>query len=131
MKYLILLIFALSTTLGFSQDTGMVVGKVLDKELNNEPLVFASVNVKGTSATYSSDVTGLFLIENLADGKHTLVCSFPGYESKEFEVEIVSGQPTEIDVALNARQLQLATASVPSSHDAISKKEAKASSVLN
>lgn len=112
MKYLILLTFTLYTTLGFSQDTGMIIGKVLDKELNNEPLIFANVSLKNSDLKSSSDVTGLFLLEHLSDGKYIVVCSYPGYESEEVEVQVVSGEPAEVEINLSAKRLALNIASI-------------------
>lgn len=125
MKYLILFTVALFTNLGFSQGTGMIIGKVLDKELKNEPLVFANISLKDSDLTSTSDVTGLFLLENLSDGKHTVICSYPGYKNKEIEVMIVSGQPTEVQVSLSARTLSLNTASISREEEVKLKKDAK------
>ncbi len=111
MKYLILLAFVFISSLGFSQDTGMIIGKILDKELNNEPLMFANISLKNSKLTSTSNETGTFLLDNLADGKHIVICSYPGYERREVEVEIVSGQPTEVKITLAAKRLTLATAS--------------------
>ncbi|MGC6432056.1 MAG: carboxypeptidase-like regulatory domain-containing protein [Jejuia sp.] len=115
MKHFIVLVFALTSGFIFSQDTGAIIGKVLDKELNNQPLIFANISLEKEDFKSSSDKTGAFLIQNLADGKHTVICSYPGYESKKVDVEIKSGQPTEIEIALNARKLTLAAASSTSS----------------
>ena len=107
MKYLITLLLLAFTSLGFSQNSGIIVGKVLDKELNNEPLMFASISIKGSSIKSTSDVTGLFYIENLQDGQYTLVCSFPGYETKEIEVEVNGAQTSDIKLALAAKTIAL------------------------
>jgi len=89
MKHLITLLLLTFSGLGFAQNTGLIVGKVTDKELNNEPLMFASISVKGTAITADSDMTGLFLLENLAEGDYTLVCNFVGYESKNYRFMLV------------------------------------------
>ena len=109
MKHLFTFFILLFSTFSFAQDIGLIVGKVLDNEMNNEPLIFANVFVKGTDITSTSDVTGLFLLENLKDGKHTLVFSYPGYESKELIVDIISGQPTDVSVSLKTKTLALST----------------------
>ena len=48
MKHLITLLLLTFSSIGFAQNAGMIVGKVLDKELINEPLIFANVSIKGT-----------------------------------------------------------------------------------
>lgn len=97
--YLFLLLFS---AIGFAQNTGMIVGKIMDKELNDSPLVLANVSVKGTSITADTDLTGLFVIENLKAGDYTLECSFVGYESKEIEVHVDATQPAEVNLSLAA-----------------------------
>ncbi len=102
MKHLLYISLFLFTVFSFGQNTGIIVGKVLDKEMNNAPLVLANVTVKGTSIKSETDLTGLFVIENLEDGDYTLVCSFVGYESQEFNVHVDSMNPTEVKLSLAA-----------------------------
>lgn len=100
MKYLILISITIFSSIAFAQDTGIIIGKVLDKELANQPLPFASVTIKGTSESSNSDITGLFLFENLKTGEYKLVFNFPGYQSKELNVEVSTIKPTEIKLSL-------------------------------
>ncbi|TWO31388.1 carboxypeptidase-like regulatory domain-containing protein [Seonamhaeicola sediminis] len=116
MKQLIVLFFILFSASLFAQNTGLVVGKILDKEMDNTPLAFANVSVKGSSLKATSDFSGMFLLENLQDGEYTLVCNFPGYEPKEINIVVDSAEPTEIKLALGAFMLpsQMETASIES-----------------
>ncbi len=107
MKHLITLFILLFTSFCFSQHAGLITGKLLDKEFNNNPLVFADVTIKGTSIKSSTDQTGLFFIENLEDGDYTLVCSFVGYETKELKVKVVSGTSKFIKTSLSASTVSL------------------------
>lgn len=112
MKYLAGIILFFITSVSFAQDTGLIVGKILDKDLDNMPLAFANVSLKDASLSATSDLSGTFLLENLKDGKYILVCSFPGYETKEIEVEVSSLEPTEIKLSLETFSLeQIETAS--------------------
>ncbi len=108
MKHLVTLFIILFTPLCFAQNTGMIVGKILDKEFSENPLVLANVSVKGTSISANTDLTGLFVIENLEDGIYTLVCSFTGYETKELKVEVSSDNATKVKLALGASSISLA-----------------------
>ena len=107
MKHLIYIALFLLTTLSFGQNTGLVVGKVLDNELNNAPLVLANVSVKGTSINLNTDVTGLFVIENLEAGDYTLVCSFAGYDTKEVKIHVDALQPAEVTLSLAASTVSI------------------------
>lgn len=107
MKQLLVLFIFFISTLGFTQSTGFVAGIILDKELENTPLAFANVQVKGTDIISTTDLSGLFLIENLEDGDYTLTCNFVGYETKEISITITSEKPTEIKLALAAQTFAL------------------------
>ncbi len=128
MKQLITLLFFIFSSVGFAQNTGLIVGKVTDKELNNEPLIYASISIKGTTITSDSDMTGLFLLENLADGDYTLVCNFVGYETKELKVHVNAMQPTEVHIALAPSTISLNELAALSS---VAKKDDKTAVALN
>lgn len=107
MKHLLTLSLVLFTSICFSQNNGLIVGNLMDGEMNDSPLMYAEVSIKGTSLKTTTDLSGLFLFENLKDGDYTLVCSFTGYESKELKLKIVNGEPAEINTSLNASSISL------------------------
>tara|TARA_R110002049_G_scaffold216458_2_gene387940 strand:- start:8325 stop:8732 length:408 start_codon:yes stop_codon:yes gene_type:complete len=109
MKQLLTLVLLVLSTLTFAQSTGLVVGTILDKELDNTPLAFANVQVKGTDIVSTTDLSGLFLIENLEDGDYTLTCNFAGYEAKELSITVSSEKPAEVKLALGAQTFSLST----------------------
>ncbi|MDO5972534.1 carboxypeptidase-like regulatory domain-containing protein [Flavivirga aquimarina] len=102
MRHLTTLFILFFTSFCFSQNTGLITGKLMDKEFDNNPLVFANVSIKGTSIESTTDQTGSFVIENLEDGDYTLVCRFVGYETKELKVKVVSGESEYIKTSLGA-----------------------------
>ena len=116
MKHFLILFALVFTSFSFAQSSGLIIGTVLDKELDNAPLAFANISIKGTSVSSTADISGMFLLENLKDGDYTLVCNFPGYESKEVKVKITSGLPAEVKLSLGAFTLPITaeTASVES-----------------
>jgi len=97
----------LFATVGYAQNIGLIVGKVMDSEMKNEPLAFANMSVKGTSLEVQTDLTGLFVIENLEAGDYTLVCSFPGYETQEIKVHVDALSPVEVNLSLAASTVSL------------------------
>ncbi len=62
-----------------------VTGVVLSEE-DNEPVVGASVLVKGTTTGSITDVDGNFTIENIPAGSKTLQVSFIGMRTQEVEI---------------------------------------------
>lgn len=96
---LILLLISLSYV-GFSQ-TGTIEGIVLDKELDNSPLPFANVFVKGTSLGTTTDFDGNFTLNNIPSGTYTIVFSFVGYETLSLDnVAVEPNKFTQLSVSL-------------------------------
>jgi len=90
------------TTLSYSQSTGSFVGKLTDKEYNDEPLAFANVLIKGTTTGTTSDIDGFYNFEDLEIGEYTLIFSFVGYEVIEIDAIIEADKVTEINVIMAA-----------------------------
>ncbi len=107
MKKLIVLLFFIAIGISYGQ-TGSVAGKILDKEMNNEPLPFASVIIKGTTKGTTTDFDGLFEIGNLQPGNYTVVISYVGYETLEIENVIVeTGKVANVNATLAASSVSL------------------------
>lgn len=107
MKRILIVILSLVTSLIYAQSTGSIVGKLTDKEFNNEPLAFANILIKGTTTGTTSDIDGLYQFEELAPGSYTLVFSFVGYETQEIVAEVVAGKVTTINVPMGASAASL------------------------
>lgn len=128
MKHLIYISLFLLTATSFGQNTGLIVGKIMDNELNNAPLVLANVSVKGTAINSNTDLTGMFIIENLEAGDYTLVCSFAGYETQEIKVHVDALKPAEIKLSLAASTISLSELALLTS---VAQKDDKSAAVLN
>jgi len=103
MKTFFKLFFFFFTTLTFAQESGSIVGKLTDTDYNNEPLPFANVFIKGTTQGVTSDIDGLYAIENVKPGTYTVVFSFVGYETVEVpNVSVTANKVTNIDVPMGA-----------------------------
>ena len=96
---LLILSLALSNLL-FAQPAGSIVGTVLDKDLNNEPLPFANILIPEVNVGTTSDFDGLFALDGLAEGDYLVNFSFVGYETQKVPVTVVGGKVTEIQVSL-------------------------------
>jgi TonB-dependent receptor len=103
MKKIITLLLIAFTSITFSQDTGSIAGSLTDKDFNNEPLAFANVIIKETSTGVTSDMDGLYIIEDLDIGIYTLIFSFIGYETVEIDQIIVEkDKVTNVSVPMGA-----------------------------
>ncbi|ETN93787.1 TonB-dependent receptor [Zhouia amylolytica] len=109
MRQLLVLLFLAVTTLTMAQNNaGSVVGKITDKELNNDPLPFANVQVNGTTKGTTTDMDGLFEIGSIPPGTYSVTISFVGYETVTIpNVKIEGGKVTEINTGLGAGSVSL------------------------
>ncbi|MDU8886716.1 TonB-dependent receptor [Yeosuana sp. MJ-SS3] len=107
MKKNILIFSIFLTTVLQAQNTGSIVGKLIDKEYNDEPLAFANVLIKGTTTGTTSDIDGLYAFNDLEVGQYTLIFSFVGYETVEIEANVEAGTITEINVPMGASAASL------------------------
>jgi hypothetical protein len=82
MKQRLLLIAILFTTFCFAQNKSIIKGKITDKEMNNAPLAFANVSIKGTSNGVTTNESGAYSV-TLSSGEYVVVFSFIGYETIE------------------------------------------------
>ncbi|NKI31595.1 TonB-dependent receptor [Croceivirga thetidis] len=102
---ILLTIFIVLTinTLTAQISTGSIVGKLTDKEMNNEPLAFANVLIKGTTTGTTSDFDGLYEIGGLEPGTYTVVVSYLGYETVEIpNVTVEADKVTNVNVPMSA-----------------------------
>ncbi len=107
MKNIILTIAIFISVYSFSQSNNSISGKLTDTESNSVPLVFANVIIKETGAKTTTNEKGLYKFENLKEGSYTLTYNFTGYETKEINIEVVSGTSKHINLALQASTLSL------------------------
>ncbi len=117
MRLLVTALFIFTNTFLFSQsfevssfftDTekkGKIEGIVLDNEIDNEPLAFATISVKNTDIETNSDLDGSFSF-NLKPGKYILEVQFLGYATIELgDIEVVAGNTLSIKQKLSALKL--------------------------
>lgn len=109
MKQFIIVLALCMSAIAFAQETtGSVVGKITDKEMNNEPLPFANVQLASTSKGTTTDMDGLYEIPAVEPGTYTVVISFVGYETLSIpNVKVEAGKVTEINTGLGASSVSL------------------------
>ncbi|MBI9037966.1 MAG: TonB-dependent receptor [Bacteroidales bacterium] len=100
--FLALILFGVSA-LG---QNGKIVGTVSDKD-SGETLPGANIMIKGTNIGMSTDINGVYSINNAPLDKITLVCSYVGYLNLSKDVTIVSGQTLTVDFALQEDNMML------------------------
>jgi hypothetical protein len=106
MKLKLIVAFLLINVIGFAQGKGTIAGTLTDKDLNNEPLPFANVIIKGTTIGVTTDEAGKYTIAVEA-GIYTIQFSFLGYETIEEKIEVKAGETLTINKALGSGSYQL------------------------
>ena len=86
-----------------AQEKGIIIGKLLDKEMDNEPLSFASVVIKGTVIGTETDLEGNFSL-SVNSGSYVLVFNFLGYESLEVPITVISGETLIVNRILESAE---------------------------
>ena len=107
MKYLALVFSLLFSALLFSQEQGSVMGTILDKEMNNEPMLFAHVQIKNTPISVQTNFHGQFEIAGIDPGNYTLLVSYLGYETLEIPISIEENKITHVINELEAKKISL------------------------
>lgn len=98
----LILLFLLISSVTFSQSKGTIIGIVLDKEVNNSPLPFANVFIKGTTIGTTTEFEGNYILQ-VKPGTYTLIFSFIGYETIEVpNVMVKENETITINKTLSA-----------------------------
>ncbi len=99
MRNLLMLLLMLSFyAVVFAQNTGKISGKVTDKQ-TVEPLIGASVTVRGSNTSAITDNNGFFTL-NVKAGKNTIVISYVGYEDIVKSVIVINGVTATTDAGM-------------------------------
>ncbi|WP_294822607.1 TonB-dependent receptor, partial [uncultured Flavobacterium sp.] len=104
LKFLVITLF--TCLLGFAQQSGTVTGNVTDQDANGETLPFATVSVKGTAITTSTDIDGNYTL-TVPEGEHTVVFSFLGYLEQSATVKVVAGETVTLNQQLKSDSVQM------------------------
>jgi len=96
-------VFVMLTLQITSQENATLKGVLLDGEMNNEPLSFANVFIKGTSKGTTTEIDGTYILK-VEEGSHVLVFSFLGYASLEVPVVVKWGETLTINKTLKAAE---------------------------
>ena len=98
-------IFLISLTINAQNSTLLIQSKlegtVVD-QLKNEPVIGASVNIKGTTHGVQTDLDGKFYFQTGQKFPYTLIVSYIGYQTKEI---IVDGSPVVIKLTQIIQEL--------------------------
>lgn len=84
----------------YAQGSGNISGTVVDKS-SGEELLFANVQLEGTSLGTSTDEEGGFIIYQIPAGDYQLITTYIGYVEQTISVTVVAGGTLEVDIELD------------------------------
>lgn len=84
----------------YAQGVGTIAGTIVDKT-SGEKLLFANVQIEGTSLGTSTDEEGKFTIRQVPVGDYQLLATYIGYSEQTIAVTIVAGKTVEVEVKLD------------------------------
>jgi TonB-dependent receptor len=93
-------IYFFSVSNAYSQEMGSLKGTVIDKD-NGDPLISATVFIKGTKKGANTKFDGTFLIKDIPAGTYDVEISYIGFKKYEITgLEIKPGKMNSIDVLM-------------------------------
>ena len=99
-KIILLLLLFTTTSFVYAQNTGeLLTGTITDSE-TKEPLIGASVVIKGNSKGTTTDANGKFVLSNSVGFPVRIIVSYIGYHSQEIEAK-VPGENLDIKLKSN------------------------------
>ncbi|MBT8294115.1 MAG: carboxypeptidase-like regulatory domain-containing protein [Eudoraea sp.] len=105
MKKVLFFLCSLGIFISYAQDNGTIRGNILDLEMNNEPLIFAHVQLQNTNISTQTNFHGNFELSNLKPGKYNLVIRYLGYETRIIPITLNESERKQIIEGLVAKKL--------------------------
>ncbi len=86
----------------FAEDTGILIGKVIDED--DRPIPYANVKLKQTNIGVMSDEMGNFKIKNIPAGTYSVISQLMGYMQTTIDsIQIKANETTELEIYLVSR----------------------------
>ena len=96
---LVLVSLAVGPASGNDNQTGSLAGHVIDAE-SGQPVGWTTVVIEGLERARMSDAEGYFIFANVPPGAYVLQSLHVGYHEARFEVEVVAGDSTHVDLVI-------------------------------
>lgn len=98
------LLFITAWLIATVMHAAVIEGTVIDKE-TREPLIGATVQIKGTTTGAVTDIDGKFKLAGVRNGTHEIVVSYISYRTQTISVEVANITNIEIEMATDAQLL--------------------------
>ncbi len=108
LRLLIFFLLGLAAGPASAGQTGALAGHVIDTE-SGAAVGWTTVVIEGLERARISDAGGYFIFANVPPGAYVLHSLRIGYHEARFEVEVVAGDTTHVDLAIGHHPLELET----------------------
>lgn len=95
-----ILLCLIGATMLQAQGNGSISGTIIDR-ISGDVLLFANVQLEGTSLGTSTDEVGKYSMTQVPAGDYVLVATYIGYDQVKISVTIVAGENLVTDVELD------------------------------
>jgi len=99
-KIAIFIFFFLFINSEISAQKKAVIEGIIKDSQTKETLIGATIIVKGTNNGSVSDLNGNYRIASVPSGHVTLIARYLGYETKNIEIDLISGEKSILDIEL-------------------------------
>lgn len=89
------------TFLATAQYAGSIKGTVTDAGMNQEPILFAHVQIKNSRNAIETNFHGNYEFSTVAPGDYTLIISYLGYETAEVPIVVAENGVTKVNTSLD------------------------------
>ena len=103
---LFLVSLAVGPASGNDNQTGSLAGHVIDAE-SGQPVGWTTVVIEELERARVSDAEGYFFFANVPPGAYVLQSLHVGYHEARFEVEVVAGDTTHVDLVIGHESLHV------------------------
>ena len=101
-KKILFIIVFLTTSFAFSQ-TGVIRGKIVDKQ-SEKPIVGANVQLAGSETAKITDENGNFKLTEIPLGRQTVIISYVGYDEATIsDIEVTTGKDIILSVQISEK----------------------------
>ncbi len=112
-KYILYLCIYFGFSIQAFAQKAAISGQILDS--NQEPVIGASVILKGTVRGVQTNAKGEYILKGLSPGNYKLEVSFVGFSNKNIAVELAENQASIVNIVLENESLSLKEVAVVAS----------------
>ncbi|QKX05680.1 TonB-dependent receptor [Aquimarina sp. TRL1] len=98
-KVLFAFLVLCSTPFIYAQETGSIEGLITNE--NNEPIPFATIQLKEAGVGAEANVSGVFSINNVPASEYTIIVSSIGYKTARQAISVTANTVTNITITLS------------------------------